>query len=324
MKKIFLASFCFAFLQAFAFEQTFTVAQDGSGCFLSLKEALDRIPYHPADDETVCIIVKSGIYKEKLVIHEHQNNVIVMGENAENTIIVWDDHTGKVVNGDTLNTYSSPTLSIRSDNVIFKNITIQNTWCGVGQAVACETRGDKIAFYNVRMLGCQDTYYSKGAVSRVYFKNCYIEGTTDFIFGPSIALFEDCRIYCKKNSYITAASTTERNKYGYVFQNCKITASPEINKLYLGRPWHSFAKTVLMQCELDAPIAPEGWHHWIPERELTAYYAEYQCFGEGADTSKRVAWSHQLTDEEAKEYTKAQIFSKNTVSEPFYQDWLPE
>lgn len=296
------------------------VAQDGSGDFRTIGEAFDALPLH--SKTWTVVMVKPGVYREKLVLDVYRNKVKIVGENPENTVIVWNDHTGKVVDGDTLNTYTSYTLSIRSDEVTLENITVANDAGSVGQAVACETRGDRIKFVNCRLLGDQDTFYTKGTVSRIYLKDCYIEGTTDYIFGPSIVVFEDCRIHSKRNSYVTAASTTERNRYGYVFIRCKLTADPSVTKLYLGRPWRSFAKTVFLDCELPAAIRPEGWHNWrSPEKEKTVYYAEYRSTGPGANPGKRAVWTHQLTEEEAAEYTLKKIFARGTVSEPFAQDW---
>lgn len=301
-------------------QATITVAADGSGDFRTIGEAFAQLSEYP--QEWTTIRIKPGIYKEKLVLDVNRNKVRIVGENPATTVITWNDHTGKVVDGDTLNTYSSYTLSIRSDEVTLENLTIANTAGTVGQAVACETRGDRIQFRNCRLLGDQDTFYTKGPVSRVYVVDSYIEGTTDYIFGPSIAVFENCHIHSKRNSYVTAASTTERNKYGYVFLDCKLTADPSVTKLYLGRPWRSFAKTVFIRCELPAAIRPEGWHNWrSTEKEKTVYYAEYKSTGPGANPEARVAWSHQLTDEEVAAYTTDKIFARGTVSEPFREDW---
>ncbi|MCF0168341.1 MAG: hypothetical protein HUJ93_06860, partial [Bacteroidales bacterium] len=138
--------------------------------------------------------------------------------------------------------------------------------------------------------------------------------TTDFIFGPMTCLFEDCHIHCKKDSYITAASTLPEWKYGYVFKNCRITAADDVKSVYLGRPWRPYAKTVFINCELGSFIHPAGWKSW-PRKDKpfgdgsdTAFYAEYGNRGEGAATKNRVGWSHQLTKKEAAEYTFENIF----------------
>ena len=145
--------------------------------------------------------------------------------------------------------------------------------------------------------------------TRLLFDNCYIEGTTDFIFGPSTAWFEGCTIHCKINSYITAASTPQDVAYGYVFNNCTVTAAPEATKVYLGRPWRDYGYTLFMNCQLPKSIRPEGWHHWQKEREQTARYMEYNNRGEGAATGQRVAWSRQLTKKEAQQITRERVFS---------------
>ncbi|MDR0981768.1 MAG: pectin methylesterase [Culturomica sp.] len=326
MKRIFLILITLLAIACESIEEkhnVIVVDKNGNGDYTTLSEAFLDLPNNP--DKWTTIKVKPGIYREKLVLDVFKNKVKIIGEKPENTIIVWNDHTGKVVKGDTINTFTSYTFSIRSNDVILKNITIQNDAGQVGQAVACETRGDRILFDNCRFIGDQDTFFTGAERGRLYLKNCYIEGTTDYIFGPSIALFDDCLIHSKRNSYITAASTQERSKFGYVFRNCKFTVSSDVTKLYLGRPWRSFAQTVFINCELPAVIVPEGWHNWrSPEREKTTYYAEYHSSGEGANPDARVAWSHQLTDEEVARYTIKNIFAAKTGIEPFKEDWNPE
>jgi pectinesterase len=160
------------------------------------------------------------------------------------------------------------------------------------------------------MLGFQDTLYTYGYASHQYYYKCYIEGTVDFIFGSSTAVFDNCEIFCKKEGYITAPSTTDSTKYGYVFLNCKITGNAPKNSFYLSRPWRPFGKTVYINCNLGDMIKPEGWNNWGKEsNEKTAYYAEYNSTGEGADQKNRVSWSHQLQKEDLKNYTLDKIFN---------------
>jgi pectinesterase len=167
---------------------------------------------------------------------------------------------------------------------------------------------NRVVFSNCTFLGNQDTLYTSGEGTKNYFKDCYIEGTTDFIFGDATALFENCIIHSKKDSYITAASTPKDTAFGYVFKNCKLTADENVTKVYLGRPWRPFAKTVYINCEMDKHILPEGWHNWSkPEAEISSFYAEYKCTGEGFLPKTRVPWSHQLSDSEAKNYTIEKI-----------------
>jgi len=155
-----------------------------------------------------------------------------------------------------------------------------------------------------------------GGIMRVCFADCYIEGTTDFIFGPSTAWFEHCQIFCKANSYITAASTPQDVAYGYIFNNCSISCAEGVDKVYLGRPWRDYGYTLFMNCQLPRQIRPEGWHQWRPEAVKTARYMEYNNTGEGAATDKRVPWSRQLTKKEASKITLEAVFAINDVWEP--------
>lgn len=161
-------------------------------------------------------------------------------------------------------------------------------------------------------MGNQDTVYTGVGGTRVAFYDCYIEGTTDFIFGSSIAWFQNCEIHSKANSYITAASTPAGQKYGYVFYKCRLTADKDVDKVYLGRPWRPFAATIFMDCELGKHIRPEGWHNWNnAKNEETARYAEYGNKGEGASTKNRVKWSKQLTKKEAAKVTLLDAFGED-------------
>lgn len=308
-------------------EERYVVDCRGGGDFTTVQACLDALPSKPAQWRTV--VIRPGTYREKVTLDVYKDKVAIVADRAASADgacgevrIVWNDYSGKVVNGYEMTTYDSYTFSIQADDVLLAGITVENDAGRVGQAVALETRGDRIRLVDCRLIGDQDTFFTKGYVSRVSLERCYIEGTTDFIFGPSIVLFDDCRIHCKADSYITAASTTERNKYGYVFRRCRVTATEGVTKVYLGRPWKSTARTVWLACEFPAAIRPEGWHNWRdPARERTSYYAEWRCTGPGADRSHRVAWSRELTDAEAAEYTPEKIFAKKTGSEQFHDDW---
>ena len=152
------------------------------------------------------------------------------------------------------------------------------------------------------------------AGTRIYFKDCYIEGTTDFIFGPSIAWFEGCTIHSLTNSFVTAAATPLEYEYGYVFNHCKLTAAEGVNKAFLGRPWRPYAATLFMNCEIGGHITPAGWQNWgKKENEKTARYAEYNNTGEGAKKEGRVPWAKQLTKKEAAKITPETVFRLNNT-----------
>ena len=295
---------------------TLVVARDGTGQFRNISEAVEVcrafMEYHKV------IYVKKGIYKEKLVIPQWLTNIEICGEDRDNTIITWDDHANILLPsiGKGMGTFRTYTLKIQGSRITLKNITIENNSARLGQAVALHTEGDGLTFLNCRFLGHQDTIYTGNAKTRLYFSHCYIEGTTDFIFGPSTAWFEQCDIFCKANSYITAASTPQDVAYGYIFNNCRISCDQQVDKVYLGRPWRDYGYTLFMNCELPRQIRPEGWHHWREEAKQTARYLEYNNRGEGAATDKRVAWSRQLTKKQAQSITPALVF---TISD----SWLP-
>ena len=217
-----------------------------------------------------------------------------------------------------MGTFRTYTIKVEGSDITFKNITIENNSARLGQAVALHTEGDRLVFINCRLLGHQDTIYTGNAGTRLFFKDCYIEGTTDFIFGPSTAWFENCDIYSKINSYITAASTPADITYGYIFNHCKLRAAEGVDKVYLGRPWRPYAYTLFMNCEMGKQIRTEGWFNWgNTANEKTARYLEYNNTGDGAKTSGRVGWSRQLTKKEAAKITIAEVFKIDN-------SWIPE
>jgi unsaturated rhamnogalacturonyl hydrolase len=281
------------------YKRALTVARDGTGDYRSLTEAMEGI--RAFMDYTVTVHIKNGVYKEKVIIPAWLQNVVIEGESADGTIITYDDHA----NINSMGTFRTYTLRVDGNHITFRNLTIENNAPQMGQAVALHTQGERLTFVNCRLLGNQDTVFTGYAGGMLYFKNCYIEGTTDFIFGPSTALFEDCEIHSKRNSYITAASTPQDVAIGYVFNRCRLTAAAGVDKVYLGRPWRPYAMTVFMHCELGQYILPAGWDNWgTIENEKTARYAEYGNTGKGASTEARVKWAKQLTKKEAEQLLK--------------------
>ena len=287
-----------------------TVAQDGSGDFTKIQDAVYASPAFPY--EKVTIFVKKGTYNEKVRIPEWNTNIILLGENKENTIITYDDNFSKISLGRN-STFYTYTVLVEGDDFTASNLTIKNASGDRGQGIALSVVSNRAKITNCILSGHQDTLYLSGTNTRQYFKDCYIEGTTDFIFGGATALFENCEIHSIKSSYITAASTPEGTAFGFVFKNCRLTAEPEASAVYLGRPWRIYAKTAFINCEMGKQIKPEGWENWSkPEAEKKALYAEFNNKGEGFNPSKRVSWSHQLTKSEADKYSIENIL-KDTV-----------
>jgi len=315
MKNILFLFLLTAYLSVKATEikPDFIVSADGSGNFKTVQEAINAVP--DFRNKITIIFIKKGVYKEKLVLAASKKNVKFIGEDLKETILTYDDYNQKKnIFGEEKGTSGSSSFYIYGEGFSAENITFENSSGPVGQAVAVWAGGDKLIFNNCRFLGFQDTLYTYGANNRQYYYKCYIEGTVDFIFGASTAWFESCTIFCKKAGYITAASTADTTKFGYVFNKCKITGDAPESSFYLGRPWRPFAKVAYLNCELPKLINPFGWNNWGKEsNEKTTYYAEYKSSGKGANANQRVPWSHQLSENDYNTYTLENVF----------QGWIP-
>ncbi len=321
---------CPAAAKSYDNPDTIFVARDGTGEFRTIGQAIEVcrafMEYHKV------IFVKRGVYKEKLIIPSWLTHIEICGEDPQTTVITYDDHANIQIpkvgadpsdtqqsgpSTQSMGTFRTYTVKGEGTDIMFKNITIENNAARLGQAVALHTEGDRLVFQGCRLLGNQDTVYTGTGGTRIYFLNCYIEGTTDFIFGPSTAWFEHCTILSKVNSYVTAASTPKEVSYGYVFNNCDLQAADGATQVYLGRPWRPYAHTLFMNCRLGAHIRPEGWHNWgKTTNEQTTRYEEYNNTGEGANTSQRASWSRQLTKKEAQKITPREVFGGD-------DSWLP-
>src|SRR5215203_270265 len=301
------------------YKYVFTVAKDGTGDYYNIQDAIDAMRVYPL--APITLYIKNGIYNEKIELAANNTDVTFIGENVDSTIITWNDYSGKGKH----TTFTSYTAKISGNRFRAENITFANSAGPVGQALALYVDADKAVFKDCKFLGNQDTIFTGGEQSRQLFTNCYIEGTTDFIFGPATSVFQNCTIKAKTNSFITAASTTPGKQFGYVFFNCKIIADSAVNNLYLGRPWRANAKTVFINCDLPKAIAPEGWNNWNnAENEKTVFYAEYRSAGEGAVPQKRVKWSKQLNDKQAQVYSLATIFSFDVKKEGVSAAWFTD
>lgn len=269
------------------------VAKDGSGDFFTVQDAINAVPDYRKNSRTT-ILVKEGTYKEKVIIPSCKNAISLIGKG--NVKISFDDYASKPnIFGEEKGTSGSSSCYIYAPDFYAENITFENSSGPVGQAVACFVSADRAYFKKCRFLGFQDTLYTYGKGCRQYYDECYIEGTVDFIFGWSVAVFNRCHIHSVGNGYLTAPSTDKGQKYGYAFYDCDITANDGVEKVYLSRPWRPYAKAVFIRCNMGRHILPEGWNNWRKvENEKTVFYAEYQSKGEGAAPKKRAAYSKQL------------------------------
>ena len=338
-------------LKPFIRKYDLVVAQDGSGDFMTIQEAIMAVPDY--NGEELKILVAPGIYHEKLVVPESKSHVTLIARTEGEVVITNDDYANKVspVTGRKLGTSGSATAYIYAPyfeaiGIVFENTASNESFAqggrGVGQAVAALVAGDCVVFRRCKFLGHQDTLYAYGRKSdpktkeaieaaktqripenmqsRQYYEDCYIAGTVDYIFGWATADFNRCELHCLGDGYVTAAATPQGQNYGYVFNNCSITAKPGV-KTYLGRPWRHYAQTVFLNCTLDECVNPQGWQTW-PNKETgadgsaTAFYAEYNSKGAGANPKQRAAWSKQLTTKMAERFTAAEVLKG-------YDNWNP-
>ena len=283
------------------------VAQDGSGDYRTVQAAFD------ACKPNTTIVIKAGVYHEKLLLDK--DSITLVGEAG--TVLTWSDHPGMLnTQGDSINTRNSYSFRITGSDFIAKNITFRNdAGFSAGQAVAVEARGDRAIFIHDSIVGNQDILFLNSENSRQYYQDCYIEGTTDFIFGAATAWFEHCHIHSKKNSHVTAASTPQDHAFGFVFHNCTLTGDSSLNRVSLGRPWRPYASVTYLHCWLGKHILPDGWANWNnTESYKTARYAEYADEGPGANPNTRVPWSHQLAAADANNITPKAVFGDWNIS----------
>ncbi len=308
-----------------------TVAKDNSGDFNSIQQAVDSIP--AGTPET--IYIKKGIYKERVEVRN--DNITFVGEDTDETIITESYYARMIMpDGSNRGTFRSYTFFVYADNFTASNLTFENA-AGfgdkVGQAIAVYAEGDNITFRNCKILGHQDTLFTgplpmkekqpggftgptidgiRHVVHQLY-EDCYIAGEIDFIFGSAAAYFKNCTLFALNrnqeiNAYYTAPSTYEGQAFGYVFESCTFTGNCPPKSVALSRPWRIHAKAVFLRCYMSSQITDYGFHDWNkPESHETCYYGEYKCFGEGSDTSARPEYVHQLTDEEALQYTQNKV-----------------
>ena len=288
--------------------RSLVVAADGSGDYRTVQAAFDACAPHTT------VFIRPGVYREKL--HLDTGSVTIIGDDSVSTVLVYGDHPGMIgTGGDSINTRNSYSFRVSADGVVIRDLTIRNdAGFTAGQAVGLEARGDRLVVVRCRIIGNQDILFLNSDRSRQYYRDCYIEGSTDFIFGSATAWFEHCRIHSKKNSHVTAASTPQGHPFGFVFDSCTLTGDPGLDRVSLGRPWRPYACVIYMHCWLGSQIMADGWANWNKtDSYKTARYAEYEDAGPGAHAALRVAWSRQLSASEAAGVTLRAVFG----------DWQP-
>ncbi|MDO5417942.1 MAG: pectinesterase family protein [Lachnospiraceae bacterium] len=309
-----------------------------SGVCRTVQAALDFLEANPEEEKK--ILVHPGIYEEQVTVRIP--GVELGGEKgkAEETVITCGLGGKEILeDGMKRGTFRTYTMFVDADDVTLRDLTIENSagpGTRVGQAIALYADGDRMVIADCRLLGWQDTLftaplppkeiekngfigpkqYAPRTNGRQYYKNCYIEGEVDFIFGGATAYFENCTIFSKDvdrepvKGYVTAPSTPEGLEYGYVMEGCRFTSNCPEQSVFLGRPWREWGQTVLLRCEIGPHIKAEGWDDWGKEMaHRTAVFAEYGCTGPGAALENRADWSRRLTEQEAEHYTRERVLA---------------
>ena len=313
------------------------VAKDGTGDFTSLQAAIDALPETPGDSPSV-VLIRPGIYREKVVIH--RDSVRLIGEDPENTVLTWNACAkDQYEDGTEKTTFLSATLMTTGRDIEVSNLTVRNDAGDgrvVGQAVAVYAAGDRGIWRGCRLIAHQDTLYcgplrtpdvtkdigprhgcaevhplvqdGPRTFSRQYFEDCFIQGDVDFIFGCYFAWFERCTLFMnERGGFYTAANTHPALPFGFVFHRCTLTGACEPGQGFLGRPWRKGAATVFLECGMDEHVAPEGFCDWDEERVVTERCGEWRTSGVRADQSPRHPSQKRLTDEEAAQITLPRV-----------------
>ncbi|MDB5233307.1 MAG: pectinesterase [Hymenobacter sp.] len=325
MRCVFMLLLALSATAARAQTYDLVVAKDGSGAYTTVQAAINAAPTGRTTPFT--IFIKNGKYREKVSVPSNKPFLQLIGESVANTTLSWDDYSGKPMpGGGTYGTSNSASVTFNAPDCSVLNITFENTTGDSPQALAINVNADRVAFKNCRFLGGQDTVLTNGA-GRQYFKDCYIDGTVDFIFGGAQALFEGCIIYPKTRrdggtgGYITAANTPAGQTYGYVFRKCYIPANRGLTTYTLGRPWQNSGtpntnpannKVVWISAVMGPNIIrPEGWSAWDAGTVTSVItYAEYKSrdvSGNLVNVSQRVPWSIQLADADTATYSHAAV-----------------
>ena len=301
-------------LAPFVRHYDFVVAKDGSGDFFTLQEAINAVPDFSKNHRTT-ILLRVGDYDEKVTVPPSKINVSLIGQ--EGAVVTGSDYAAKKNTfGDDCSTSGSASCYLWAPDFYCEGVTFRNSAGPVGQAVACFVGADRMVFNRCRFLGFQDTLYNWARRSRQYFRDCYVEGSVDFIFGWSTAVFDRCTIHSVADGYLTAPSTDKGDGAGYVFHDCSLTAAEGV-KAYLGRPWREYARAAFIRCRMGAHIRPEGWHNWgKKEAEKHSFFAEYGSTGKGADDKARVKWAHRLREKDLKEYDTRRVLAGNDGWDP--------
>jgi pectinesterase len=302
--------------------------------FPTIQNALDHHPW-PGKVGRIYIEIAPGTYNERVIITQNHPDITLIGKGkSPEDVVITNSLNAKQAGG----TFFTSTVVVNGPGFEADNITFENSAGNTGQAVAIAVRSDRAIFKHCRFLGHQDTLFAD--YGRQYYLDSYIEGGVDFIFGNAAAVFDRTELHANGPGYLTAQSRTSADQpTGYIIVNSKVTSSIDHaaepvssnasfagaksmasahNTTALGRPWRPYSRVIFINTDLPADLNPAGWNNWgKTTNEETAYYAESNSTGPGANPSARVKWSHQLTPAEARPYLPDNFLSGK-------DHWRPE
>ncbi|XP_010443373.1 PREDICTED: probable pectinesterase/pectinesterase inhibitor 60 [Camelina sativa] len=286
-------------LQLQSVRANIVVAKDGSGHFKTIQAAIDLAGRRKVTSGRFVIYVKRGIYQENIDVRLNNDNVMLIGDGMRYTIITG----GRSFKGG-YTTYSSATAGIEGLHFIAKGIAFRNTaGPAKGQAVALRSSSDLSIFYRCSIEGYQDTLMVHS--QRQFYRECYIYGTVDFIFGNAAVVLQNCIILPRRPlkgqaNVITAQGRSDLfQNTGISIHNSMILPASDLKpvvrsvKTYMGRPWMKYSRTVVLRTYIDTVVSPVGWSTWTKGSTYgldTLFYAEYKNIGPASSTRWRVRW----------------------------------
>ncbi|PON93024.1 Pectinesterase, Tyr active site [Trema orientale] len=285
-----------------------TVDVKGSGEFQSVQAAVDAV----AENNTVSvtILISPGCYIEKVVVPVTKPYITFQGAGREVTIIEWHDRASDPgPNGQQLRTYRTASVTVFANYFSARNISFKNTapapmpgmqgW----QAAAFRISGDKAYFSGCGFYGAQDTLCDDAG--RHYFKECYIEGSIDFIFGNARSMYKDCELHSIATRFGSIAAQYRNSadeNTGFAFVNCRVTGT---GPLYVGRAMGRYSRIVYSYTYFDNVVARGGWDDWDEtyghdhNHSKTVLLGVYKCWGPGVAALRRTSWARELDFETA-------------------------
>ncbi|GBG61406.1 hypothetical protein CBR_g20437 [Chara braunii] len=297
-----------------------TVAKTGPANYRTVQAAINGIPGNRGTKLWI-ICVKAGVYKEKVRVPSTATYVQMWGWSLDpNKVeITWGDTAGtRGPGGSPLGTYNSYTFAVEADYFSAYYMMIRNTaprpadGAVGGQAVAARLTANYVSFFRCHFTGYQDTLYCHQGIH--YFKNCYVRGSVDFIFGNGTVLFLKCQLYADvvTKGYLTAQNQAKPSEgTGFVIREGAISGT---GLVYLGRAWGLASRVVFAKVFMSKIIAPVGWDNWGKPTDAI-FYGEYKCYGSGAEEGRRASWAFQLTDAQARPFMSSNWIKART--------WMP-